>query len=115
MRTKEECKRILFNIGIKFGVSSRIISTRMLTPQDKCDMLNGDLTVEALEIYVKQSIAKGMFIIDTPLSEGIKKGSRSRQTPAQVEEQQPSCHYRKPFVCPEWRNDCHCRLAQTAE
>ncbi len=49
MRTTDECKKIIFNLGIKFGVSPRLISERMLDAQDKCDMLNGDVSIVELE------------------------------------------------------------------
>lgn len=111
--TTDECKRIIFNLGIKFGVSPKLIATRMLTPQDKCDMLNGDLTVPQLEILVQSGKLNGMFVVNTPLKDGIKTGSRSHQT---LEQEKPSvkCHYLKPFVCHDWRTDCHCRSQEIA-
>lgn len=113
--TKLECQKIIFNLGIKFGVSPKLISTRMLSPQDKWDMLNGDLSIEALELCVKSSMANGMFITDTPLQEGIRKGSNRHQSPAQEPEPlREKCHYRKPFVCHHERIDCHCRSLETA-
>lgn len=112
-RTTEDCKRIIFNLGIKFGVSPKLIATRMLTPQAKCDMLNGDLTIEQLEMWVESSKLNGMFVVNTPLKEGIKTGSRSPQT-LETEPERVKCHYRKPFVCHESRLDCHCRSQETA-
>lgn len=113
--TTQDCKRILFNLGIKFGVSPRLISERMLSAQDKCDMLNGDLNIEALELAVEAGKANGMFITDTPLKEGIKKGSRNHQSHSpEPEPLREKCHYRKPFVCPDSRTDCHCRSLETA-
>ena len=53
MMVKKDCQKILFNIGIKLGVSPRLISERLLDAQDKCDMLNGDVSQEMLEIAVK--------------------------------------------------------------
>lgn len=53
MLTKEDCKRILFKVGIKFGVSPKLISERLLDAQDKCDMLNGEVPIEMLEVAVK--------------------------------------------------------------
>lgn len=57
--TKEDCKRILFKVGIKFGVSPALISTRLLDAQDKCDMLNGEIPVEMLEVAVKSWMGAG--------------------------------------------------------
>ena len=58
--TAEQCKKILFNIGIKLGVSPRLISTRLLSREDKDDMLNGLLPIEALETHVKVWMDNGM-------------------------------------------------------
>ena len=112
-RTKQQCQKIIFDLGVKFGVSPKLIATRMLTPQAKCDMLNGDLTIEQLEMWVESSKRNGMFKTDTPLKEGIKKGSRSPQT-LETEPERVKCHYRKPFVCHDLRLDCHCRSQETA-
>lgn len=117
MLTATDCKKILFDLGIKCGVSPKLISIRMLNAQDKCDMLNGDLGIEELEKRVITAKANGMFINDTPLQQGIRKGS-NRQTPQSqeaIDHERVKCHYRKPFVCHPSRLDCHCRKAETAE
>jgi len=49
---KEECKRKLFNLGIKYGVSPRLISERLLSLDDKHDMLNGLISDDALVTHV---------------------------------------------------------------
>ena len=112
--TTEQCKRILFKLGIEFGVSPRLISERMLNAQDKCDMLNGDLDIDALRASTEVWKASGMP--DHANGTGIlyendfKKGSNHPQThqkQAQVEASHEKCHYRKPFFCPEWKLDCH--------
>jgi hypothetical protein len=111
-RTTEQCKKILFNLGIKLGVSPRLISERMLSAQDKCDMLNGEMTIEALEASTELWRASGM----PDLANGtgilyaneVKKGSNHPQTRQQAQEpSHEKCFYRKPFVCPEWKTDCH--------
>ena len=51
--TDKQCKSILFNLGIKHGVSPRMISERLLSPEDKVDMLNGDVPLESLDLHVK--------------------------------------------------------------
>jgi len=38
MKTPDECKKILFTVGIKLGVSPKLISTRLLNDLDKSDM-----------------------------------------------------------------------------
>lgn len=52
MLTAEQCKKKLFNIGIKLGVSPNLISTRLLSLDDKNDMLSGLISDEALECHV---------------------------------------------------------------
>jgi hypothetical protein len=51
--TEKECKSILFKLGIKYGVSPNLISTRLLSPEDKVDMMNGDVPLESLDLHVK--------------------------------------------------------------
>lgn len=59
-RTKEECKRILSTLGFKLGVSPHLIATRLLSEDDKNDMLNGDLPLDALETAIKVWMASKM-------------------------------------------------------
>ncbi len=60
MHTKEQCQRILFKIGINLGVSPKLISTRLLSSEDKEDMLSGVLVLDALELAVKAWRDAGM-------------------------------------------------------
>lgn len=53
MKTQDECKKILFNIGIKLGVSPKLIVNRLLSDDDKQDMMNNNLNFEALECHVQ--------------------------------------------------------------
>jgi len=58
--TREQCKSKLFMLGIKYGVSPTLISTRLLSPEDKEDMLNGLISDEALDCHVKVWKENGM-------------------------------------------------------
>lgn len=58
--TREQCQKKLFNVGIKLGVSPKLISTRLLSIEDKRDMLNGLIPDEALECHVKCWMEAGM-------------------------------------------------------
>ena len=60
MPTQDECKRILSKIGFKLGVSPQQISSRLLDPQDKRELLSGTLTTDALHDAVKIWIENGM-------------------------------------------------------
>jgi hypothetical protein len=53
MPTTRECQSTLLRIGIKIGVSPSLISTRLLSKDDKQDMLNGLLPEETLFTAVK--------------------------------------------------------------
>lgn len=58
--TMEECKKILFRLGIKFGVSPKLISERLLSDRDKNDMMEGSITIDSLEHHVEAWMASGM-------------------------------------------------------
>lgn len=53
MLTKQQCQKKLFNLGIKLGVSPTLIATRLLSDDDKNDMLNGLVPDDSLEMAVK--------------------------------------------------------------
>lgn len=57
--TVKECQTKLFNLGIKLGVSPTLISTRLLSKEDKQDMLNGLVSDETLETAAKCWIDAG--------------------------------------------------------
>lgn len=96
--TKEDCKRILFKVGIKFGVSPKLISERLLDAQDKCDMLNGEIPVEMLEVAVLAWKDAGQPEYSTGSAErmDVKKGSNHLQN--QPVERWQDAPLRKPFV-----------------
>jgi hypothetical protein len=58
--TKEQCQKKLFHLGVKLGVSPKLISTRLLSIDDKNDMLNGLLPDETLFVAVKCWMEAGM-------------------------------------------------------
>ena len=53
MRSKLECQSLLFNIGIKLGVSPNLIANRLLSQDDKNDMLSGVLKDDELELHIQ--------------------------------------------------------------
>lgn len=101
--TTDECKRILFKVGLKLGVSPKLISERLLSDQDKCDMLSGEISIVELEASTEvwrdngmPDYANGKTI---PLSEEIKMEFRNRQTLEKLEASPSnSLPYRAPFV-----------------
>lgn len=58
--TVEQCKKKLFNAGITLGVSPKLISNRLLSKEDKQDMLNGLIPDETLLTAVKCWMEAGM-------------------------------------------------------
>lgn len=60
MPTKDECKKILSKIGFKLGVSPGLISTKLLSYDDKQDMMSGDLSIETLEANIVAWLEGGM-------------------------------------------------------
>lgn len=58
--TKKECKKILSSLGFKYGVSPKLLATRLLNDRDKGDMMRGDLTIESLECHIRVWMRYGM-------------------------------------------------------
>ena len=48
----EACKRMLFKAAIKHGIAPKLISQRLLSKEDKDDMLNGLISFETLDCAV---------------------------------------------------------------
>lgn len=59
-RTVEECKRMLFKLAIKHGVAPKLISERLLSKDDKEDMLQGLVSFEQLDCAVQAWCDSGM-------------------------------------------------------
>jgi len=53
MPTKEQCQKKLFQLGIKLGVSPKLIATRLLSKEDKEEMVNGLIPDDSLETAVR--------------------------------------------------------------
>jgi hypothetical protein len=105
MLTKEDCKRILFKVGLKFGVSPKLISERLLDAQDKCDMLNGKVPIECLEVATQTWMDAGQPDYAHGLTarmDNIKREFRSPQT----HHEPLNVTLRKPFVDFSERNSC---------
>ena len=58
--TKQECQKKLFDIGLKLGVSPKLIATRLLSKDDKDDMLQGLISDDSLLTAVKIWQENGM-------------------------------------------------------
>jgi hypothetical protein len=56
----EQCKDLLRTVAKVMCVRADLISTRLLSAEDKQDMLNGDITIDDLLIHVKVWKENGM-------------------------------------------------------
>jgi len=59
-RKVEDCKRMLFKLAVKHGVAPKLISQRLLSKEDKKDMLNGLISFETLDCFVQMWKEYGM-------------------------------------------------------
>jgi hypothetical protein len=50
--TVEECKRMLFKLAIKYGIPPKLISERLLSTDDKSDILQGLVSFETLDCAI---------------------------------------------------------------
>ena len=73
MISTSEAKQIIKKIGLKLRVSPALISTRLISAQDKCDMLNGDISVEALEQATGAWMDAGMPDYSNGLTSPMRK------------------------------------------
>lgn len=60
MPTKSECQKIIFNLGIKHGISPKLIATKLLSEDDKNEMIFGELTADTLECAIVAWKSAGM-------------------------------------------------------
>lgn len=88
--TIEECQKKLFNLGIKLGVSPKLIATSLLSKEDKQDMLNGLLPDEALECHVKCWMDAGMPNYANGLTEPYKPSNGFPMQRYRVNDKSPS-------------------------
>lgn len=53
MLTIDECRKMISKVAWEIGVSPKLISTRLLSNEDKKDMINGDLPYDSLLCHAK--------------------------------------------------------------
>jgi hypothetical protein len=58
--TQRQCQQLLFKIGMKLGVSPKLISSRLLSIEDKEDIMAGVIDSEYLETAVIVWMNNGM-------------------------------------------------------
>ena len=89
-RTVEECKKTLVKLAIRHGVPPKLISERLLSQNDKDDMLSGFIPADTLDCYVKvwkqygmcnYADGTGAWYSDFKLYQGIGQGSPEKVAP----------------------------------
>ena len=56
----DACKRIIRRIALKHKIEPRLITTRLMSEDDKEDMRRGDLPMTALDLHVELWIKAGL-------------------------------------------------------
>ena len=58
--TDSECKDIIRILGKRLNVEPRLITTRLMSEDDKQDMREGNLPVKSLEVHIRVWIENGL-------------------------------------------------------
>ena len=58
--TDEACKNIIRRIALMHNIEPRLITTRLMSEEDKDDMRYGELPINALNLHVEVWIKAGM-------------------------------------------------------
>lgn len=97
MRTKKECQKILFDLGIRLGLSPRLMSDHLLDDNDKIDMMSGVLSIEALQSSIELFKLHTLPALLQEQEDKLKTEYRCQnpQAPTQHWSERP---YRLPFV-----------------
>lgn len=53
MLTIQQCKRMILQSALQAGISPRLISERLLSDEDKQDMLNEEISQDCLNLHVE--------------------------------------------------------------
>lgn len=54
------CKALIIRVAKEFNVEAKLITSRLMSEDDKNDMRNGDLPLDALKCHVKVWIENGL-------------------------------------------------------
>ena len=58
--TDDACKTIIRRIALKHKIEPRLITTRLMSEDDKNDMRNGDIPYTSLDLHIELWVKKGM-------------------------------------------------------
>lgn len=59
MPTHDDCKKIISKLCFRHGVSPKLVSERLLSSDDKQLMLDGEITLEILDVAIRAWICSG--------------------------------------------------------
>lgn len=89
---------MLFNVGIKLGVSPRLISERLLSDLDKNDMLAGKISIVELEAFTEVWRDNGMPDYVHGLTESLRGENNKPKLANVYKKNDSSLAYNKPFI-----------------
>jgi hypothetical protein len=69
--TNNNCLEIIRRLSKKYCIKPNAITEKLLSEEDKEDMRNGNLSIEALEAHIKVWVANGMPNYRNPNSDGL--------------------------------------------
>ena len=98
MPTAKECQTILFNLGIKLGVSPKLISERLLSLNDKRDMMGGSFQIVELEANIVAWKESGMPDYSHGLTDTLDCEKNRLKLAEIYKESESGRVYNKPFV-----------------
>lgn len=90
----DEAKKIIYKIGMKHGVSPKLISERLLSDLDKEDMLTGNLSIDALSNHTEVWKASQM----PDYAHGKTHTYIEEKNQFKTKDENKGLMYQKPFV-----------------
>ncbi len=73
--TRQECKKILSVLGFELGVSPKLITERLLSDNDKVDMMDGVIPIASLRANIEVWVGNGM-------PDYVSLNSNAKKTPS---------------------------------
>ena len=89
--TDDECKKIIIRIAKRLSVRASLITTLMLSEDDKNDMRAGELAVDSLEAHIQAWILGGIPSL-------IERRSLENEPKTCLKREETKIGYMKPFV-----------------
>lgn len=80
------CKNIIRDFGRRLNVDPKLIVTRLLSEDDKNDMRNGDLPLNALKLHIEAWIKAGLPDYSHGKDIPMKEENSSVHVPSQRDE-----------------------------